>query len=90
MRDRHLYQAGQQIVGLRSVGGQRCVLQAASSLADADRPAQVVADFGGEGGIPAVDGILNIAQDMREADLMLLARNCSRGWQKSIARRSIG
>ena len=32
----------------------------------------MVADFGSKGGIPAVDGILNIAQDVREAELRLL------------------
>jgi len=74
MRDRHLHQAGQHIVCLDRVGCQGCVLQAFSSLADPDGPAQMIADFRGKSCIPAVDGILDVAQHMGESDLMLSAQ----------------
>jgi hypothetical protein len=41
-----------------------------SSPANADRPSQIVANRRREYRIAAVDGILNVAQDMSEADLM--------------------
>ncbi len=74
MRDGHPYEAGQHGVGLGTVGRQGRILQTASSLADADGPTQMVADLRGEGPITAVDGILNVAQDVGEADLVLLAQ----------------
>lgn len=74
MRDGHPHQAGQHIVSLGGVGGERCVFQAASSLADPDGPAQMIADFWGEGHVAAIDGVLNITQHMGEADLMFAAQ----------------
>lgn len=74
MGNRHAHQAGEHVVGLGRVGHQSCVLQAFSSLANPDGPAQMIADFGGKSHVPAVDGILNVAQHMGEADLMLAAQ----------------
>lgn len=56
--------------GLRRIGGQRAVLQVGSSLADPDGPSQVVADFWRDHRIAAVDGVLHVAQNMGETDLM--------------------
>jgi hypothetical protein len=49
---------------------ERRVLELASSPADADRPAQQLAQPGREHRIAAVDGILHVAQNMGEADLV--------------------
>lgn len=57
-------------VGPGGVGSQRAVLQGGAPLADADGPAQMVADFGGDDGVAAVDGVLDVAQDVGEADLV--------------------
>lgn len=62
------------VVGLGGVGGQGGVLQPASSLAHADRPSQVIADLRGEDRVAAVDGVLHVAQDMSQADLMAAAQ----------------
>ena len=43
-------------------------------VTDTDCPSQVVADFGSKDRVAAVDGILNTAQHMREADLVLFAQ----------------
>lgn len=74
MRDGHTHQPGEMVVGLGGIGGQRRVPKATSSLADADGPSQMIADFGGEERIASVDGVLHVAQHMSEADLMLLAQ----------------
>jgi hypothetical protein len=57
-------------LGLGGGGGQGTVLQAGSSLADADGPAQVVADLGRDDGVAAGEGVLHIAQNVGETDLM--------------------
>lgn len=44
--------------------------QAVPTSADADRPAQQLAQLWGEDRIAAVDGVLDITQDMGKADLM--------------------
>ncbi len=41
-----------------------------SALAASDGPAQEIADFRGEQGVAAVDGVLDVAQHVGEADLM--------------------
>lgn len=74
MRDGHAHQTGQDIVRVGGIGRQSCVLQAASSLTDPDSPTQMIADFGGEGPVTAINGILNVTQDVGEADLVLFAQ----------------
>lgn len=74
MDDRHAHQPGKHIVGLGGIGGQHCVFQAAPSLANADGPTQVIADFQGKGPVAAVDGVLNIAQHVGEAHRVRFAQ----------------
>lgn len=61
-------------IGSGGVGGERAVLQGGAPLADADGPAQMIADLGSDDGVAAVDGVLDVAQDMGEADLMKVAQ----------------
>jgi hypothetical protein len=68
MGNANAHQAGQHIVSLGHVTRN---LQAFSSFADPERPKQMIADLGDKGPVPAVDGVLNIAQHVGEADLML-------------------
>ena len=58
-------------LGLGRVVGQGAVGQGFPPLADADRPAQEIADLRSEPLVAAVDGVLDVAQDMGQADLML-------------------
>lgn len=53
---------------------QRAVFERFSSAADPDRPQQELAQPRGRGGIAAVDGVLDVAQHMGEADLMRLGQ----------------
>ena len=70
MGDRAGDEAVELVVGLGGVDGQGAVLELGSSLAHSDRPSQVVADFRREDRVAAVDGVLHIAQDVSQADLM--------------------
>ena len=51
-------------LGPGGVGGERAVLQARSSLADADGPAQVIADLRRDHGVAAVDGVLHVPENV--------------------------
>ena len=51
-----------------SVSGERVVLQVGAPLADADGPTQTVTDFTSYDSVAAVEGVLDVAHDMREAD----------------------
>ena len=74
VRYRHPHQIGQLVIGLGGIACQCRVLEIGSSLADTDRPSQVIADFGGEDRIATIDSVLHIAQHMGEADLVFLAQ----------------
>lgn len=59
-------------LGFGVILGERAVLELVPPSSDADSPEQQVAQFRREDRIAAVDGVLDIAQHMGEADLMLL------------------
>ena len=63
---------GERRAGVRPwrVLGQCGVLEFVSSPTDADRPTQQFAQFRCEAFIPAVDGVLNVAQHVGKTDLM--------------------
>lgn len=65
-------QSIQAALGLGGVSGERAVLQLRSSLADTDGPAQVITEFRRHHAVAAVDGVLNVAQDVGQADLVHL------------------
>ena len=55
------------------IGEQGGVGQPGAAVADADRTLEQVLDVGSEGVVAGVDGIPDVAQQVGEADLMLLA-----------------
>ena len=73
MGDRRGEQVVEPVVGSGGVDRQGAVLQLASSLAHPDRPSQMVADFRREDRIAAVDGVLHVAQNVGNADLVIAA-----------------
>ena len=66
---------GQQViefaVGLGMILSEGRVVEFISSSTDADSPAQQVPKFGRGGFVAVVDGILDVAQHMRQADLVI-------------------
>ncbi|CCG42838.1 hypothetical protein PHAMO_490001 [Magnetospirillum molischianum DSM 120] len=55
---------------LGGISDQRRVLELCSSFADTDCPTEMITNFRGEDGVAAIDGVLDVAQDMGETDLM--------------------
>jgi len=56
------------------IGDQRRADEAVAAAADADGPLQQGDDTGCQGVVAAVDGVLDVALEVSEADLMLLGR----------------
>jgi hypothetical protein len=80
--------ADQGIEAALGLGGVVCegaILQTRSSLADPDGPAQEFADFRGEDAIATVDGVLDIAQHVGEADLMGIGQSLAPSWSDEFA-----
>jgi hypothetical protein len=67
---RQAQQPVEAAIGLGAISSECGVLQRRSPPADGDGPAQQAAQRGCEAGFATVDGILDIAQHMGEADLM--------------------
>ena len=70
MRGGDAEQAVKFTLSFSEILGQGGVAQLVSSPADADGPSQQISDLWGDDRIAAINRILDIAQDMGEADLM--------------------
>ena len=74
MRDGHRHQSVEATVRVHSILAQGAVLQRLAPSADGDRPGEQLGQGWRKHGIPTVDGVLHVAQNMGEADLLGLSQ----------------